>query len=351
MRLIDERNAEAYLRDTARVEPGERLQIRQLTGGVSNMVLLVERPDRPDFVIKQARAKLRTREEWLSSVERNWREADVLAICRELLARRTPVEDTLPPASTPRIVFKDRDNYLFAMTAAPRPHMVWKESLLAGNVDPSVAAACGRLLGTLHAESWGDESIAARLGDRTLFEELRVDPYYRTLARKRPETSAWIERLVASIEPCALVHADFSPKNLLVAPAGLLMVDFETGHYGDPAFDLGFFLTHLMLKACLKAPHHAPYVTLGETFRRAYDDQLRERIGPAELADLWARGVQHFAGCAWARLDGKSPVDYLTDDSRRAAVRGLCHDIFSRQVSTWSDVVGLAAGRFGALNG
>ena len=30
--------------------------------------------------------------------------------------------------------------------------------------------------------------------------------------------------------PRSLVHADFSPKNLLVSAEGLMMVDFETGH-------------------------------------------------------------------------------------------------------------------------
>jgi len=37
-----------------------------------------------------------------------------------------------------------------------------------------------------------------------------------------------------------LVLADFSPKNILITDQGIHLVDFETAHYGDPAFDLGF---------------------------------------------------------------------------------------------------------------
>ncbi len=162
--------------------------------------------------------------------------------------------------------------------------------------------------------------IAEKLGDRELFMQLRVDPYYRTLASARPEAQAPIDALIASLEdhPRALVHADFSPKNMLLFDEGeredLMLVDFETGHYGDPAFDLGFFLSHLVLKACYHLPDHARYLDLTQEFQKTYDSRLLPRIGEAELTALWTRGVQNFAGCAWARLDGKSPVEYLRDE-------------------------------------
>ncbi len=114
--------------------------------------------------------------------------------------------------------------------------------------------------------------FAEQIGDRTLFDELRVDPYYRTLAARRdPMPRRRSTRLIASLaaHPRSLVHADFSPKNLLVSAGGLMLVDFETGHYGDPAFDLGFFLSHLVLKACLQAPGTRRYLELTEQFRNS----------------------------------------------------------------------------------
>ena len=350
MHLIDASTTEAYLRTTPLVLAGEPLVVRELTGGVSNMVLLVERPQRPTdrFVIKQARAQLRTAEPWFSSVERIWREAEVLTECTRLLAAAPPALAGAICARTPRILYEDRANYLFAMTAAPQPNRVWKQDLLAGHADPVVAAACGRLLGTLHAGGWRDPALAARVGDRMLFDQLRVDPYYRTLAAVRAETRPAIEDLIASLHAhsLTLVHADFSPKNLLVSADGLMMVDFETGHFGDPAFDLGFFLSHLVLKACLKIPDHVRYLALTSAFADAYDQTVSSTMGPEDLAALWARGIQNLAGCAWARLDGKSPVDYLGDPGRRELMRVICREIFNSRPTIWTQVVSLCTQRF-----
>ena len=354
MRLVDQQTAEAYLRDSGRVALDEPVQVRELPGGVSNMVLLVERPQRPSgrFVIKQARAQLRTREPWFSSVERIWREADVLVICSRLIeqcASKTDETDP-PPAETPRILFEDRENYLLAMTAAPEPNVTWKDELLVGRADSRIAAACGRLLGTLHAGSWLEADIDRQIGDRTLFDQLRVDPYYRTLAEAQPETRQAIERLIRSLNehPRSLVHADFSPKNLLVFSDGLMMVDFETGHFGDPAFDLGFFLSHLLLKAAYHAPRHAPFLDLAEAFRQSYDRVLTRRVAPEELSNLWARGMQNLAGCALARRDGKSPVEYLSDVERREQVRAVCREIFESAPRDWPPVAVLCRRMFGA---
>jgi 5-methylthioribose kinase len=344
MRPVDEHSAESYLRDSGRIAPDESVRARELGGGVSNMVLLVERPERPGgtFVLKQARAQLRTVQPWFSSVERNWREADVLAICTRLLERSNAPSGAScnRAAQTPRILFEDRDNYLFAMTAAPRPNTVWKDELLAGKADRQIAVACGRLLATLHGESWLDAGIAERLGDRTLFDQLRVDPYYRTLAAARPETRPAVERLIDSLaaHPRSLVHADFSPKNLLIFSGGLMMVDFETGHFGDPAFDLGFFLSHLVLKACYHIPRHAAFLEVADAFRQSYCETMAAKVAPQELSDLWARGLQNLAGCAWARLDGKSPVEYLSDPPRREQIRALCREIFQTQPRDWPAV-------------
>lgn len=345
VQLVDEQSAAEYLRFRGWVRGDERVEVRELAGGVSNEVLYVSRPETPsgDFVLKQARAQLRTPDPWFCGVERIWREVEVLRVCAELLDApdRSSADAGTLVARTPRILHEDRENYAFAMSAAPEDHRVWKADLLAGQADPAIAAACGRLLGRLHAGSWQNAEIRQRLEDRTIFDELRLDPYYRTLARSFPGDAPHLERLIESVlaHRRSLVHADFSPKNLLVYSGGLLLVDFETGHYGDPAFDLGFFISHLVLKAVFHAPDHERYLSLTEVFWRAYQAELADTIGDAEWRDLHRRAALNFAVCAWARLDGTSKIDYLTDIARREMLRSFCRRLLAKPVDDWAEVL------------
>jgi 5-methylthioribose kinase len=348
MHIVDVDTAEQYLRDTQRIAPDESIEVRELAGGVSNIVLLVARHGGEDFVLKQARPQLRVPQPWFCSVERIWREVDVLHVCDRVLS--ADENDSSAVIRTPRVVFEDRENYLFAMTAAP-PHVVWKQQLLAGDVNPQVARACGHLLGTLHAGTWRDPAIAASLGDRQFFDDLRVDPYYRQIAIVHDDLRVKIQRLIDSVfaYPLALVHGDFSPKNLLVYEGGLMLVDFEVGHYGDPAFDLGFFLSHLILKTFYAAPAWQPYVALTEAFWAAYNQRMVATVIAAEMQSLVARAVQNFAGCTLARVDGKSRVEYLQSDTLRNSVRDLCRALFINPPATWDGVLSETRLRLNAL--
>src|ERR1044072_3384337 len=153
MQEVTAENAADYLRTTGRASASELIEARELAGGVSNVVLLVHLPDRgARFVIKQSRPRLRVQQEWLCPVERIWREIDSLAICGKLLADEQSKGGL--SASIPEVLWEDRGNYLYAMTAAPFEHRTWKELLLAGQLMESEtqAAACGEgLLGPLHA--------------------------------------------------------------------------------------------------------------------------------------------------------------------------------------------------------
>ena len=352
MQLIDERSAEGYLRQTGRIGTDERVRVHELTGGVSNVVLYVARDDGDDFVLKQAREQLRVPEPWFCGVERIFREAEVLRICEQVLSRqeaRIGEQSAYFLVRTPGILFEDRQQYLLAMTAAPADHVVWKQELMSGRTDAGIVAACGHLLGQLHAGTWNNQSIARQIGDREIFNQLRIDPYYRQAAGVREEFRPPLERLIDSVNShqLSLVHADFSPKNLLVYSDGLMMVDFETGHYGDPAFDVGFFLSHLMLKAFHFAPQHLTYLLQTEAFWPSYERSLQSTAGDAAYRKLVGRSILNFAGCALARLDGKSGIDYLRDEPRRDRVRQLCRDVFEAEPSNWKWVVDWAMRELG----
>ena len=136
-----------------------------------------------------------------------------------------------------------------------------------------------------------------------------------------------------------LVHGDFSPKNLLVSHRQVLLIDFEVGHYGDPAFDLGFFLTHIVLKAFWSGPQHASYMQLASIFWRTYHKVLSTAIGAIDLLELETRMLANLAGCLLARIDGKSPVDYLPPPLHDR-VRRLSRELLLDPPSTWTQAEG-----------
>ena len=167
------------------------------------------------------------------------------------------------------------------MTCAPDDAVTWKTHLMAGQIDPDIAARLGTILGTIHAKAPASPALRETLSDTSLFEELRVDPYYRTAARAHPDLAPRIALLIASMDRPAgertLVLGDFSPKNILVHSGGLILLDFECAHAGDAAFDLGFFLSHLLLKTIRAAANDrqlaSRYLALTPLFWTGYLDQ------------------------------------------------------------------------------
>lgn len=341
MHEIDADHLADYLRETGRIGRDEAVEIRELAGGVSNVVFYVD--GRNPFVVKQARERLRVTDLWLCSVERIWREVAVLRTCETILAGTrgdASGANTAASITTPQVLFEDRKNFLFGMSAAPPSHTVWKRLLLQGQLDGTIAQQCGWLLGTLHAATWHDAELARDLGDCRFFDDLRIDPYYRKIAAVHQDLRTPIEELIQSLADhrSALVHGDFSPKNLLVYDGGLMLVDFEVGHFGDPAFDLGFFLTHLVLKSIWSGAVWQKYWQLTDRFWSEYTLVLRSRISEQAFAELFQRAIANLAGCLLARVDGKSPVEYLESDSLKNRVRRVGRDLLLRPPPDWSGV-------------
>jgi aminoglycoside phosphotransferase (APT) family kinase protein len=322
-------NAADYLRARGRIGAGP-VAVEELGGGVSNVVLRVRTADGA-LVLKQSRRQLRTRDAWFSDLDRVFREE---AVMRAL--------HPLAPAVVPEVLFSDRENYVFAMRSAPDGAAVWKADLLAGRVDPAVGERVGAVLGRLHDAAARDPSLVAPFADRTVFVQLRVDPFYRRVQERRPEAAhavaPLIDGLLRSRE--ALCHGDYSPKNILTHGDGFTLVDYETAHQGDPAMDLGFFLSHVLLKAAHRPAARRAYFDLTQAFWRGY----HSAAAYAPAGELVRRAVGHCGVCLLARIDGTSPVDYLPEEPRREAVRRIGRRLLLGGVARWPDVLALAEG-------
>jgi 5-methylthioribose kinase len=292
-------NAAEYLTRRGLSEPRG---VTALGGGVSNTVLLVETADRR-LVLKQALNKLRVEQDWFSDRSRVFRESAAIA----------KLAPHVPPGSLPEVLFEDSDNFIFAMTAAPPGTETWKTLLLRGDINPQIAVRIGELLVAILRATWRNPRWQNEFGDQTVFDQLRLDPYYRSTARAHPDLARWFEGLIreSSARRLALVHGDWSPKNFLIDGDSIMAIDFEVAHFGDPAFDVAFLLNHLALKSFFH-PHSKPaYLTCATRFLntvRAGLPESSEWLEPAVLS--------HLAGLMLARVDGKSPAEYLNDDLR-----------------------------------
>lgn len=310
--------AEPYLRERGLVGPGP-VRITELADGVSNAVLRVETAGRV-FVLKQSRPQLRTRDPWFSDLGRIWRERDVM----QLLGPQ------LPPGVVPEVLFSDPDYFAFAMSHAPEPFRNWRSVLLGGEVDVALGEAAGWLLAAIHGATVPDPGPFV---DRTVFEQLRVDPFYVRISQRLPDV---VDAVAPLIDRCrnvrfGLCHGDFSPKNLLVHAGGFTLVDYETAHLGDVTFDLGFFLSHLLLKSVYRSGERLQFHELTRAFWHGYGNE--ELVRP---------GVAHLGACLLARVDGTSPAPYLTDEGHRDAVRRLGRRLLRERPESWDDVIRIA---------
>jgi 5-methylthioribose kinase len=339
MREIDATTAADYLREAGHVPTGAYARVRELAGGVSNIVLRVDVTGRPPFVIKQCRERLRVAMEWHARLDRIWTESATLSVLGEIL----------PAGTVPQVLFEDRPNYLFAMTCAPDDAVTWKSHLMAGRVDRAIATRLGTILGTIHAEAPGHPALRGILADTSLFDELRVDPYYRTTARRHPNLAPHIQDLIAAMDrpddERTLVLGDFSPKNILVHAGGLILLDFECAHAGDPAFDLGFFLSHLLLKAihARSTGFHDYHDFLGLIIAFWPTYLERRVVGDVAEAELVRRANRHTAACCLARVDGKSPAEYL-DSTGQELARSFAKEALRIEPATWERLLEILAG-------
>ncbi len=295
-----------YFRVQGHIAPNETPSVRNLRGGVSNRTVWVERASGDQWVLKQALAKLRVQADWFSSVERIHREAAGL----RWLSR------ALPKGTTPRFVFEDQAEHILAMSAVPLPHENWKTRLLAGHIDLPYMQQFGQILAAIHHSLERDPVEAqAAFGDQSFFESLRLEPYYAYSAEQVPAAAAFLHNLIDETRKrrLALVHGDYSPKNVLIDAERLIILDYEVIHVGDPAFDLGFSLTHLLSKALYLPDHRRELYEGALRYWQSYQSALGS---PTWSATLEAYAVRHTLACLLARVAGRSPLEYLSPAQR-----------------------------------
>jgi 5-methylthioribose kinase len=310
--LLTEQTVLSYLIEKGVISAKDQAEVEVLTGGVSNVVLAITTADRK-FVLKQALAELKVAEKWEADQRRAIVEANAIALFHKL-----------SPAHVPNLVFLDPERFILILDRVPVGSTVWKSDLLDGVINPDVAAVLGTTLANWH--NFGEKNKEARLQfmEDSLFEQLRIDPFYRFVAAKNESLKPVIGKLIKELEgdKTTIVHGDFSPKNIMVGMDDqVYILDFEVTHVGNPVFDLAFLLAHLLCKK-FRTDEPLENKLLGaaaERFVSAY-----EGIRP-----IASSLCLHTALIALARVEGKSPVNYL-DSSKQSALVSYTKDILGK---------------------
>jgi aminoglycoside phosphotransferase (APT) family kinase protein len=304
-----------FLRTSGLVQDVATARLTPLTGGVSSDIWLVEAER--TFCVKRALPQLRVEAEWFVAVERSLYEAAWLKAVADFL-----------PQAVPQLLAADSDAGIFAMAYLdPARHSLWKADLLAGHIDPGAAAEVGRRLGQIHASFARDPLGPQRFATDGIFRAIRIEPYLLATAEAHPDLAPVLRGLAERTMQTArtVVHGDISPKNIMIGPDGPVFLDAECAWYGDPAFDLAFCLNHLLLKTVavpsVGGPLLAAFGRLAESYLRHVDWEP-----PAEVE---ARAASLLPGLLLARIDGKSPVEYIRDDEDKDRVRRIARGLLS----------------------
>lgn len=296
----------------------------RLTGGVSSDIWRVDVAGGP-ICAKRALSKLLVATDCWAPVARNKYEARWMRLAA-----------TIVPSAVPELLGQDEASGTLVMQYLPPDNYpVWKVELLEGRVSPEFAHAVAATLVQIHAKTAGDPAIATEFATDGIFHDIRLEPYLLAAARVHPDSADALHLLVETTtrNKCALVHGDISPKNILVGPSGPVFLDAECAWWGDPAFDLAFCLNHLLLK-CLHAPGLSVlYLACFEALARTY---LAGVVWESAL-ELEKRSVHLLPGLLLARIDGKMPVEYVTDDVDKDRVRRFARAMLAEPVDKLED--------------
>jgi len=293
---------------------GETPRFTALTGGVSSDIWRVDLATGP-VCVKRALPKLRVAADWQAPVVRNLYEARWMRVAAGIV-----------PGAVPALLGQDGAAGALAMAyLPPEDHPVWKAQLRDGQADPAVAAEVGRRLVAIHAATAANPGLAAEFPTDGIFYDIRLEPYLVATAVAHPDCA---EALLALVETTrttkrVLVHGDVSPKNILIGPQGPVFIDAECAWWGDPAFDLAFCLNHLLLKGLWRPGSARQFLGCFDALAGGY----LAGVGWEPAAAFEARAARLLPGLLLARVDGKSPVEYLTDSAQKDRVRRVAKSL------------------------
>lgn len=299
------------------------VDVKPLKGGVSSDIFLVT-DGQNSCVVKQALKKLKVEDDWYADISRNRNEQKFLRFLEKM-----------KPNATPKLLYSDDDHHFFVMEYLDDHFLNWKKQMLNGVFEPQTAEKSAELLAKIHLKSRDNEEIKSKFNKTENFYTLRIEPYLITTGKRHPDLKKIFfdeaERLKSHQQ--ALVHGDFSPKNIMVKTDQIILLDHEVAWYGDPAFDVAFFLNHLYLKMLF---HYRRKARIKDLTMLAWKTYFH-KMGKRTLEEMETRVIRLLLMLMLARVDGKSPVEYLAGEEKNF-VRSFVKMHLKREVFTNAEI-------------
>lgn len=293
--------------DASGIDSSEAV-FNRITGGVSSNTYAASLPGR-GVVIKQARAQLDVAQEWTANPNRVLAEAEGLSWFHELTPDHVP---------SPIAVVEHLHGLVLPMAPQPSPDLRTVIVENPGDFDPRWPSLLGEILSVWHAADYRP-ALGSALDDTSRLLDLRIDPFYLDMAHRWPEHAGAIEALAEELLSVrtAVVHGDFTPKNVLCLPGGdLWVVDTEVCHIGNPVIDTASMLAQLVIKA-LHYRTDSPTAHALTRARGAFLGALAPLSTPSSLN-------AHIGVFLAVRVAGRSRVPYL-DEPTRQIVATVAH--------------------------
>jgi hypothetical protein len=301
--------------------------VQYFSGGVSCTVAFVSAGGK-ELIVKQALPRLKVAEIWECDPRRIVIEHKAL----EVYAR-------IAPQCVPAPLFYDEENLAICREAVPEAYPMWKTNLLEGLLDFRVAKKAIETLVTVHNQTAKDQEIAKTFKDTGVFYSLRVNPYIEFTVSKYPELKERAAKVISMLmdEKIALIHGDYSPKNILVMGDRIFILDMEVAHFGNPGFDTAFFANHFVLKAVKHKWWNEAYLTMLRYMMGLYFN----KVSCADPALLERTTIRILGFLFLARVDGKSPAEYITDEADKALIRRMALKIIQEDYRSFEEVIQL----------
>lgn len=311
-----EQRCRDLVHELALADPAEVLRIVPLTGGVASDIAMVDLGARK-ICAKFALPKLKVAADWRAPVHRNGAEYAWLSVAA-----------AATPRNAVQLYGRSATAHGFAMEYLEGPDVyLWKDHLLREAPIRGEAQGVATLLGTIQAVSSKPVFDRTPFDNRNDFHALRIEPYLSHTRKAHPALAphiAALEGLLGQSEQ-VLVHGDASPKNILLRGRAPILLDAECATMGDACFDPAFCLNHLVLKAVHLPGARAQLLAQLSAFWQSY----AAHVVWEDAGALERRVCALLPALMLARVDGKSPVEYLSEAARQA-VRDVSIPLITR---------------------